>query len=97
MGSQRTQFLMFVWWLGLIIQEAKYGTAAESDDATENISLDVTIPLQALVRNSQVHIPGGDTKVMIGPSNRISFHLVDPVNILVGCIAGLHRPCAFHS
>ncbi|KAF9482704.1 DnaJ-domain-containing protein [Pholiota conissans] len=49
---------------GLIIQEATYG-AADTDDATENVSLDVTIPLQALVRNSQLHIPGGDTKAAL--------------------------------
>ncbi|KAF8180373.1 hypothetical protein BJ912DRAFT_1023712 [Pholiota molesta] len=49
---------------GLIIQEATYG-AADADDATENISLDVTIPLQALVHNSQLHIPGGDSKAAL--------------------------------
>lgn len=69
---------MFGWWLGLIIQEAIYGTTAESDDATENISLDVAIPLQALVRNSQVHIPGGDTKVMIGPLIEFVSTLLNP-------------------
>ncbi|KAF8970217.1 hypothetical protein BDZ97DRAFT_131299 [Flammula alnicola] len=49
---------------GLVIQQATYG-AAESEDATENILVDVTIPLQALVRNSQLHIPGGDTKAAL--------------------------------
>lgn len=43
-----------------------YG-AAEMDDAAENIWLDVTTPMQALVHNSQLHIPGGDTKVMDEP------------------------------
>jgi hypothetical protein len=52
--------------LGLIIQNAMYG-AAELDDIAENIWLDVTTPMQALVHNSQLHIPGGDTKVMDEP------------------------------
>lgn len=43
-----------------------YG-AAEMDDTAENIWLDVTTPMQALVHNSQLHIPGGDTKVMDEP------------------------------
>ncbi|KIM42338.1 hypothetical protein M413DRAFT_131727 [Hebeloma cylindrosporum] len=49
---------------GLIIQNAVYG-AAETDDTTENIWLDVTTPTQALVHNSQLHIPGGDTKAAL--------------------------------
>ena len=43
-----------------------YG-AAEMDDTAQNIWLDVTTPMQALVHNSQLHIPGGDTKVMDEP------------------------------
>ncbi|RXW20186.1 hypothetical protein EST38_g5676 [Candolleomyces aberdarensis] len=46
---------------GLIIQEASYGVTDETDGA-ENLSVDVTIPLQALVRNSRLYIPGGRSK-----------------------------------
>ena len=38
-----------------------YG-AAEADEAARNLSFNVTTPVQALVRNSQLYIPGG-TKV----------------------------------
>ncbi|KAF9564478.1 DnaJ-domain-containing protein [Agrocybe pediades] len=51
---------------GLIILEAMYGAAENDLDGIEdNLLLDVTIPLQALVRNSQLHIPGGNTKAAI--------------------------------
>ncbi|EDR09519.1 uncharacterized protein LACBIDRAFT_318663 [Laccaria bicolor S238N-H82] len=46
---------------GLVIEEAMYG-AAEADEAARNLSLNVTTPVQALVRKSQLYIPGG-TKV----------------------------------
>lgn len=49
---------------GLIIQEATYGPAeTELEDLDEGLWLDVTIPVQALVRKSQLHISGGDSKV----------------------------------
>ncbi|KAF5318657.1 hypothetical protein D9619_010699 [Psilocybe cf. subviscida] len=46
---------------GLIVQEAMYKTVEEGD-RDEGIALDVKLPLQALVRHSQLHIPGGSTK-----------------------------------
>ncbi|KAJ2925085.1 hypothetical protein H1R20_g12012, partial [Candolleomyces eurysporus] len=46
---------------GLVIQEASYGVTDETDGA-ENLSVDVIIPLQALVRNSRLYIPGGRSK-----------------------------------
>ncbi|KAF8157012.1 hypothetical protein B0H34DRAFT_711623 [Crassisporium funariophilum] len=49
---------------GLVIREATYG-ASEADEESQNLWLDVTIPMQALVRNSQLHIPGGDTKAAL--------------------------------
>ncbi|KAF9523249.1 hypothetical protein CPB83DRAFT_863103 [Crepidotus variabilis] len=49
---------------GLIIQEATY-SSNETNEGEGNILLNVTTPLQALVRNSQLHIPGGDTKAAL--------------------------------
>lgn len=50
---------------GLIILEASYGSAEESE-GIQDLTLDVTIPLQALVRNSQLFIAGGEeTKLHI--------------------------------
>ena len=48
---------------GLIIQEAGYG-AIETDKDDLYVTLNVTTQLQALVRNSQLHIPGGDSRVL---------------------------------
>ncbi|KAH8101824.1 DnaJ-domain-containing protein [Cristinia sonorae] len=48
--------------LGLVILEATYG-AAERDELTEGLEMDVTIPLQALVHRSQLYIPGRRSKV----------------------------------
>jgi len=48
---------------GLIIQEAAYG-AVETDRDDLYVTLNVTTQLQALVRNSQLHIPGGDSRVL---------------------------------
>jgi len=86
--------IFLTFFLGLVIQEATYGAAeAELGETKDNLLLDVTIPLQALVRNSQLHIPGGNTKV-------ISLH--EPYNPLdeitskfsVGSNPRLFRPCA---
>ena len=74
---------------GLIIQNAVYGVA-EMGDTAENIWLDVTTPMQALVRRSQLHIPGGDTKVMDEILFSIAFSHHHP-----GCFAGFLRPCTF--
>ena len=57
--------------VGLIIQEASYGVFDEQSDA-QNLAVDVTIPVQALVRNSQVYIPGGSSKVS---ASRLSRHV----------------------
>lgn len=43
---------------GLIVQEAWYGVTDEKDGA-QHLAIDVTIPIQALVRNSHLYIPGG--------------------------------------
>jgi hypothetical protein len=47
---------------GLIILEAIY-RPIEKDDRVSDLAQDVTIPVQALVRNSQLHIPGDQLKV----------------------------------
>lgn len=44
---------------GLVILEANYGSAEESESASD-LNLDVTIPLQALTRNSQLFISKGE-------------------------------------
>ena len=47
---------------GLVIQEALYGVTDEKDGA-QDLAIDVTTPMQALVRNSHLYIPGGKSKV----------------------------------
>ncbi|KAF8735635.1 hypothetical protein AX14_001756 [Amanita brunnescens Koide BX004] len=47
---------------GLIILEATY-CPIEKDDRVSDLTQDVTIPVQALVRNSQLLIPGNQSKV----------------------------------
>ncbi|KAJ3567834.1 hypothetical protein NP233_g6104 [Leucocoprinus birnbaumii] len=50
---------------GLVILQATYGSAEESE-SVQDLTLDVTIPLQALVRNSQLFIASGEeTKLNI--------------------------------
>jgi len=46
---------------GLIILEATY-CPIEKDDRVNDLAQDVTVPVQALVRNSQLHIPGNQSK-----------------------------------
>ncbi|KAG2367162.1 hypothetical protein BDR07DRAFT_1393807 [Suillus spraguei] len=46
---------------GLVILSATYGPEAD----VKNLTIDVTVPVQALVHNSQVHIPGHRTKAGI--------------------------------
>jgi Domain of unknown function (DUF3395) len=53
---------------GLVITEAMYGVT-EPDEEAKSLSVDVTIAVQALVHNGQLHIPGHRSKV----SNR--FHV----------------------
>lgn len=45
-----------------MIVEASYGSV-EKNDGAKDLVLDVTIPLQALVRNSQLYVPADQTKV----------------------------------
>ncbi|KIP02137.1 hypothetical protein PHLGIDRAFT_130897 [Phlebiopsis gigantea 11061_1 CR5-6] len=47
---------------GLVIVDARYGPTEYGDDAVQGLDVDVTIPLQALVNNSQLYIPGGRSK-----------------------------------
>ncbi|EKM57036.1 uncharacterized protein PHACADRAFT_254555 [Phanerochaete carnosa HHB-10118-sp] len=47
---------------GLVIVEARYGPADQNDESTKGLDVDVTVPLQALVNNSQLYIPGGRSK-----------------------------------
>ncbi|KIL63513.1 hypothetical protein M378DRAFT_25009 [Amanita muscaria Koide BX008] len=47
---------------GLIILEATYGLI-DKGDRINDLSQDVTVSLQALVRNSQLHIPGDHPKI----------------------------------
>ncbi|KAJ3556184.1 hypothetical protein NM688_g2166 [Phlebia brevispora] len=46
---------------GLVIADARYGPT-ETDDALEGLTIDVTVPLQALVSKSQLYIPGRRSK-----------------------------------
>jgi DnaJ homolog subfamily C member 11 len=48
--------------LGLVIVEATYGSV-EMNDGAKDLILDVTVPLQALVRDSQLYVPADQTKV----------------------------------
>jgi len=47
---------------GLVIVEARYGPTDQDDESTKGLDIDVTIPLQALINNSQLYIPGGRSK-----------------------------------
>jgi hypothetical protein len=47
---------------GLVIVEATYG-AMETADRELGLYWDVTIPVQTLVRSSQIYIPGRHPKV----------------------------------
>lgn len=54
---------------GLVVLEATYGSA-ENGDGAKDLVIDVTVPLQALVRNSQLCIPSSQTKVsIVRPNN----------------------------
>jgi hypothetical protein len=48
--------------LGLVIIDAAYGSI-EANDEEKDLIVDVTVPVQALVRNSQLYVPGHRTKV----------------------------------
>ncbi|KXN89143.1 Chaperone protein dnaJ 13, partial [Leucoagaricus sp. SymC.cos] len=50
---------------GLVILEASYGPMAEKE-RVQDLTLDVTIPLQALVRNSQLFIARGEESTVNG-------------------------------
>lgn len=47
---------------GLVIIEATYGPIEQGEELRDLIA-DVTVPLQALVHNSQLSIPSGRSKV----------------------------------
>ena len=51
-----------VFLLGLVIEEAIYGPSDE-DEETKDLVVDVTVAMQALVNNSQLHIPARRSKV----------------------------------
>jgi len=46
---------------GLVIIEATYGSV-EKDDGAKDLTLDVAIPLQAIIRNSQLYVASGQCK-----------------------------------
>lgn len=48
--------------LGLVIEEATYGPSDE-DEESKDLVVDVTVAVQALVNNSQLHIPAHRSKV----------------------------------
>jgi len=52
---------------GLVVLRASYGPASPdlTAEATAHDVADVTIPVQALVHNSQLHIPGGHPKSLL--------------------------------
>lgn len=56
---------LLVYIIGLIIQEALYGLFDVDGD---DLAIDVTVALQALVHHSQLHVPGDQTKVSITSS-----------------------------
>ena len=89
---------MVIQWLtcvlGLIIQDATYG-ASEIDGDASGFFVDVTIPLQALVINSQLHIPGGHTKVML--SGFPSAFEADHRDIRQAALQGFSDPAPFAS
>jgi hypothetical protein len=50
---------------GLVIIQASYG-GREKEEGAPDLTLDVTVPIQSLIRNSQLHIPSGEeAKVFI--------------------------------
>ena len=55
----------FSLFLGLVIVDARYGPKAYDDETAEGLDVDVTVPLQALVNNSQLCVPGGRSKVSV--------------------------------
>ncbi len=56
---------LLVHIIGLIIQEAHYGLFDVDGD---DLAIDVTVALQALVHHSQLYVPGDQTKVSITSS-----------------------------
>lgn len=72
------QFCSRVCSTGLIITDAQYGPV-DRDEAVRGLDLDVTIPLQVLVNNSQLYIPGRRSKVrcdsLAESSDRLHFLL----------------------
>lgn len=58
---------------GLVVLRASY-RPAKPDDAPDVEALDVVVPLQALVTNSQLIIPGGKSKSGMLGFVRASFH-----------------------
>ena len=48
---------------GLLIKEAVYFPLDENGVPLEELGLDVSVPMQALVKNSQIYIPAGRSKV----------------------------------
>ncbi len=74
---------------GLIIQEASYGPA-DTHDGKPYVFQDVTTQLQALVRNSQLHIPGGDSRVSIQ-----SFHSFAFTHFAQAALQGFSDPAPF--
>ncbi|TFK41618.1 hypothetical protein BDQ12DRAFT_710665 [Crucibulum laeve] len=59
---------------GLVIKEAAYGPVTEErGDGMEELFIDVTIPIQALVRKSRLYIPGGTKAGLQGFSDPSPF------------------------
>ena len=51
--------------LGLVILEVSYYPHEGNGDAIRELAVDVTTPVQALVHNGQLYIPGGRPKVRL--------------------------------
>lgn len=87
--------------VGLVIEEARYGPAGHGEEQARQLDIDVTVPLQALVHNSQLYIPGGRSKVSSRPAlfiyyPSIATRIVIPVAeaTLVGSMHGARDvPC----
>ena len=69
---------------GLVILEAWYGNISSSNEETplneRNDVIDVRIPVQALVHDSQLTIPGGYSKVNFKIFPKLRFEMFDEKN-----------------
>lgn len=72
---------------GLVILEASYFPLDESGDIVKDLEVDVSCPLQALVQNGQLFVPGGRPKVRILSTGvRLGSNMrANNINVLLYC------------